>query len=147
MVSWTLWICNPALYSHQRRKLKWRKRSRPTSVHLKSVLKRMLTTSVLSIFLPPSITLSFTWLISPVEKPTAESPVEWRLRLIEKNPLHTLVRNRQISQTQHYWTAHSSQVMPKGCIFKLWLAENALKLNFQANIQRPRDSDILEKSV
>ena len=63
-------------YSHQRRPLYKRKRKLPISDHLKLVPPRMLTTSELFIFSLLSITLSFTLLISPVEKPTAESPVE-----------------------------------------------------------------------
>merc|ERR1712086_581158 len=75
---------------HQRRKLKSRKRNKPISVHLKPVPLLKSTTSVLFISSPLSTTLSFTSPISPVEKPTAESPVERRLRLIEKNPPLTL---------------------------------------------------------
>ena len=65
--------------------------------HKLAELAKKPTFSVSSISLPLSTTHSSMSLISPVEKPTAESPVEWRSRLIEKNPHHMLVRNRRIS--------------------------------------------------
>ena len=66
-------------YSHQRKKKRSLKPRSPISVHHKwesqAPTPKPQTTSVLSISSPPSTTHSFTSLICPVEKPTAESLV------------------------------------------------------------------------
>ena len=91
-------LTTPLLYySHQREKKGFKKPRSPISVHHKwesqEPTPRPQTTSVLSISSPHSTTHSFTSLICPVEKPTAESLVVWKSRPIEKNHPHMLVRN------------------------------------------------------
>ena len=108
-------------YSPRTKRKQSRKRRLPISVQPTSVrpVRKHQTTSVLSTCLPPSTTLSSTWPIFLEEKPIAESPVVWKLRLIEKNHPHMLVRNLismiQITYALRFSPSpHSLQTKPPG---------------------------------
>ena len=108
-------------YSPRTKRKQSRKRRLPISVQPTSArpVRKHQTTSVLSTCLPPSTTLSSTWPIFLEEKPIAESPVVWKLRLIEKNHPHMLVRNLismiQITYALRFSPSpHSLQTKPPG---------------------------------